>query len=736
MKPEAAPRGARKNRPRTENPCAWLIFLLLAVALMGFGRMGIALPLALGKISLCLGTILLGTEIAFALMHFRDQGWVRNTFFCAIFILGLATYLELAADRGDPWQVLLAGCKSLASFFPSRGEYELKGGESYWIRLLYVVFHILVYVFFAYFALSFWGARVYNRMLNFWTLDKNKCVFWCDTISENDNISEKMLLLAGSIKEEEGRLRIVFSISEEKNQEKDYFLFREMNRLGYVLKQREHGEIHSDCLKAGKHFFLTEDFNWNIRQAQALLAERAAENISSPADLYIMVSDSSEENDYYNSWADHIHAKSAVDPEKYGQLEIHLVNESELIARKFIESWPMLKCPGIEIDPVTATVRGNFRILLLGLGNHGEAILRNMIEDGQFVQSPRGTGEDPDFKVDIFDRAPGRLEYFFKRYPDANRYCRMDPGRLEENQLDVFSAKFHDFLTEHIADYNRIVICLGGDRLNIEAAARLERIAKTKRGLPEGFLEGRLFVLLEQNNALFDELKENDTAITGCLDKSGVPGKMQMTVFGSPEEIFTYTDIAEKDGVVELGKLVNSVWLGKSAGTLRRPLKWEVSATDGPEIVSYFNRQSSVASAKGFRNIALLLKPELLSLKTDLSVSEVIGDVPDEVPGELLETIAETEHLRWNAFHFMRGIRCWPVDEVTDEEKEAAGNKPKDIKNHFRHAALVPFAELYKVNKRFGLEEGKMENNDRGIVKTLLDVRTLWKDLLVEETSR
>ena len=158
---------------------------------------------------------------------------------------------------------------------------------------------------------------------------------------------------------------------------------------------------------------------------------------------------------------------------------------------------------------------------------------------------------------------------------------------------------------------------------------------------------------------------------------------------------------------------------------------------------------SSIASAKGFRNIILLL--------TDLSTAEAARFVPapddarwksletipktddgaKSAPKELwtlLETVAETEHLRWNAFHFMRGVRTWPIEEVTDAE--AGTHRAKDIKNRARHAALVPYIELPAVNRRFGLEgEKTMEYNDRKIIEMLLKVRREWKELSEEEKS-
>ena len=725
---------------------AGFIFFVIALTIAVIGKHFISTTP--GKILLCLGAALLGTEIAFFLVRKLNRNWMRNILFVSIFTWGIITYLQLsriqeAASREaysieqrteiqprnepeDMWDILLSGCQALASFFPSRGGYDTVDSQSYSYPG-YVLFHITAYVFFVYFALMIWGERVCNRIMNFWTLDQHKYVFWCKSIDA------KIIYLAENIKERDAWARIVISVSEKENKDKTHLLFREANYYGYVLKLRRMRQIHTDCLNARKHFFLTDNSNWNVRKAQAFLGRRKRKPTSSYADLYIMTGND-DVNTYFQMWADKVHAESALTGDKSRQVEIHLVNESELVAREFIEAYPMLKCPGIEIDPKTATVRGKFRTLLIGFGEHGWEILRHIVEDGQFVHRKDETDKGPDFSVDIFDKEPNRLGSFFKCYPDANRYCNMDLEHLERYRLDVFSGEFHDFLVKNLGKYNRIVICLGDDNLGLNMASRIENIAKQN----DICLQEKLFVFLKKDSVLFTP-RESDS-VAKCLDISKADHERSLIAIGDLKDIFTCDNILETNGIIETAKLINLMWLLDSDFNVAKimksgkPLLWlatkqeaysyydlpfrqpqgESSKTAPVEyrILSHFNRQSSIASARGYRNIALLLNPSL-------TPDEAARTAPPDAKGELLETLAETEHKRWNAFHFMRGIKLWPIKDIPPE-----ATLPNDILHHLRHAALVDYSELDSINQRFGLKDGRtMQSYDRRIVENIRIIR-------------
>lgn len=735
------PEQYRKNRS-VRTFVAWLLFFLTAFLLCFAAWKYAHFPL------LCLGIMLFGLETAFLLMRFCSRSVFQTLIFIGLFILGVYSYLAINPPRGE-WDGLLSGCRALASFFPSRGDYDnpVSGIFNGDYPKQYIIFQILVYVFFIYVALLIWGERFYNRILNFCTTNRNKYVFW------SKNLEPCIRILGEDIMDKKTESRIVISLSEQLNLDNKYFLFREMNYRGFILKLRKPDQIHNDCIRAENHFFMTDDFNWNILKAVKLLQERRKKNISSPIHLFIKI-DSSGETLYYEKWADSIHAYAALTNK---EIEIQFVNESELIARDFIQSYPMLKSPGITIDPGSATVDGSFKVLLLGFGDLGKQLLRSIVEDGQFVHKP---AQEPDFKVDIFDMDQNNLDFFFQKFPDANRYCKMDLAHIEKYQINIFSKDFYLFLMDNLSSYNRIVISLDNDRLNLNAAAMIEQIAK-KKMLSVG--KDKLFVALTKNTALTDHLKHFDfenaapdiltdqekEQMKNCLVGSKIDNRVNMTVIGSPDRIFTWDYIADEDIISRTGKIINLCYLfGNDEASLDkimnsgRPLKWigskfratsfyglkssEQTKDEEIYIVSCFNRQSSQASAKGIRNIILLLNPDLSTEEANKTT-----EIAENIGNDIRDVLAEDEHLRWNAFHFMRGISTWKLDSVTKEDKKA-----NDIVHHWRHAALVDFSELSKVDIKFGEKPDHLQNTDRNIVNIALKVGKCSKLLQTAAENR
>ena len=96
---------------------------------------------------------------------------------------------------------------------------------------------------------------------------------------------------------------------------------------------------------------------------------------------------------------------------------------------------------------------------------------------------------------------------------------------------------------------------------------------------------------------------------------------------------------------------------------------------------------------------------------------KIIEDVKEN--SKLLDVYAETEHLRWNAFHFVRGIHKWDISNI-----EGKISKANDIKYRLRHAALVDFNQLPLIDEKIEQKEkdGKKSNlqdNDRNIISVV-----------------
>jgi hypothetical protein len=71
--------------------------------------------------------------------------------------------------------------------------------------------------------------------------------------------------------------------------------------------------------------------------------------------------------------------------------------------------------------------------------------------------------------------------------------------------------------------------------------------------------------------------------------------------------------------------------------------------------------------------------------------------------GEIrMQNLAKTEHLRWNAFHFVNGWKKWDLKDIPKEYILNKSNKNEERK---LHACLVSWEELVDVSSAFNNED-------------------------------
>ena len=175
---------------------------------------------------------------------------------------------------------------AVASFFPSRGEYErnINDNDCLW----YFFFHLCCYIFFGYFAMALFGQRIINRMRFALVPSFNKYFIWC-----KDKISVQELNLAQTINARSDNEFVCFSVAEETYSEGAKELFMEMNYRLFGVKLRKRGQIHKDALVIPEHFFISDDTAWNLNMLKQFVDKRKTwiENghVLPPAKLYIRI---------------------------------------------------------------------------------------------------------------------------------------------------------------------------------------------------------------------------------------------------------------------------------------------------------------------------------------------------------------------------------------------------------------------------------------------------------------
>ncbi|MDL2273019.1 hypothetical protein LJC34_00475 [Oscillospiraceae bacterium OttesenSCG-928-G22] len=317
--------------------------------------------------------------------------------------------------------------------------------------------------------------------------------------------------------------------------------------------------------------------------------------------------------------------------------------EAELAARLLIKEAPPYRT--MEFDD-TGMAKGDFGALILGFGQVGQQVLRQLVMNGQFPGSK--------FCVHVVDRAANSISGQFKR-----RYRGMlDEYDIRFHTPDMRSDEFYRFLDEHIASIRYIAICLGTDERNYEAASDLERY----------FLK-------------FDDDKR-PTVVTTVLDKRHVTrSDGHIRFFERRERVFS-AKILLRDGLDEMAQAVNFTY-AKGRGADETPESaWRA--------LPHFSRESSRASADFI--------PAMLKMAgIDMASAKHSETFFAHLSAELTETLSIAEHLRWNAFHYAAGYTPMAPDDARRRKERGLVPVQKDTL-HLKHVCLVPWEELDSVS--------------------------------------
>lgn len=589
-------------------------------------------------------------------VFFLCSVWFRNAIisvicFSLLFIWGSAGYFMWHVDRngesartGEEARAeiverqLEAPNRAIAAFFPSRGGFEDVDSR---YRCQYFFFHLLVIAFVAAVMFSHFGRGLVNRMRKrYMSPAKSLNVFW-------DTTDVSLMLACDAVRTSEWA-KVAFMLPRDLLvKEEDFKLVtRKLDAFDAIWVSADIGDLRKSDLRGHRHFFLDESGHVNVGRAQKFVEAMRRHGLKKPDDVFLYVRiEAEEEERIFFEWAEGV--KDCVTP--------IIFRESDMIARNFMREHPMLDAPGISICPEKAEVHGSFHILLLGLGSTGQSVLREMVCNGQFV----GLSE---FSVDVIESDEAVVEAYKTQHAEAIEKYKI---RFVE-KVQAEGVGFEGFLTENLTSYNRIVVCLAGDVMNIRVATRLAHYV-TKDGV--GPKPGVLFVRVS------DQIRSSYFK----------PSEEKMVTFGSLSDIYSLNAM-DMDPVDQMAKILNGEWAkDKSAAGLTKA--WRGA--------SFGNRRSSRASALGQRNLARVLGFEVVQQDDPRdAISET--DFKSALGNGRDRTLAIDEHLRWNAYHRMLGYTCWDMSNPPIEQ--VAKKKAKQLDEFGKHACLVDFDELPAVD--------------------------------------
>ena len=336
---------------------------------------------------------------------------------------------------------------------------------------------------------------------------------------------------------------------------------------------------------------------------------------------------------------------------QYGFGYVNVYDSAMLAARALIRTCPPWELVRFGND---GRAQEDFGCVIVGFGRHGQAVLKQLLMNGQFAGST--------FHAAVFS----------PNFDNESGYMKAECASIFENydinsfRADGRSVEFYNYIDDHIGTIKLIAVCTGCEDSDREISDNLMMYLKRRR------------------------------AQHICVVRCGKEGVRYQATVGSPiitaginSLEYLSAQNADRDAII-----INSTY-DRSDGT-----DWEKwVACDS------FSKMSSRASADfipAFVRAAGLSEEEVMA-----------GNWPPAA--DVLETLGETEHLRWNAFHFVMGYSPMS-DEVFDKRAEEyreciSGGMPgirlsKDSENR-THACLIPWDKLDGLSEKESAVTGR-----------------------------
>jgi len=324
--------------------------------------------------------------------------------------------------------------------------------------------------------------------------------------------------------------------------------------------------------------------------------------------------------------------------DQYGYGSVAVVSQSGMVARLLVQKYP--PCRTIKFDE-QARATEDFEALIVGFGKIGQAVLRQLVMNGQF--------EGSHFQVSIFAPNCNQVKGFLAH--DCKSMLENYDIRFFEE--DARSEAMFDYLWEHRKSLKYIVLCTGNDKLNEEIECEIKKYLTRVQNQAEVYRCGYNGVYSVSKNVIptHYSVYSPEVLCFGEIDKRAI-ALNNFYCKGRPEE-----------------------------------------ALDNWANCDYFSRMSNRAAADFHPAMVWALGEERTKALKE-------GRALDE---QTLENLGRTEHLRWCAFHFCMGFDTMDKETYAEradrylKEVEEKGNSKlrigKDLEGK-KHACLISWEEL------------------------------------------
>lgn len=441
-------------------------------------------------------------------------------------------------------------------------------------------------------------------------------------------------------------------------------------------------------------------------------------------------------------------------------VEVKVVDSSHIcieLMKNNLESHP-IKYVDVEKD---ATVSSPFNSLVIGFGEVGMDTVRFLYEFGAFVKSGDKIVKRSEFHCHVVDEKMDNLAgVFIASAPSiatSRNWKNEDADKLINlYNMDCRSVEFYDKLEKWIESLNYIVIATGDDEINISLAVRIFRLAIRYR--KDNLRKFHIFVRIQHDdNEYFLRIAEHYNRLWAAELKDGVdennkkklhqrsitlkdPVRIPITLFGSLESVYKYDNIVDIS-LIEMAKQFKKKY-DLSINEMRRLAgeepyaieKWEDEQNNAMQLTGEYDGYSPTLGGimrlrrVQYQNLINCLhkatKMELAKLALgEGKLKEVLrrglvrrngslkyswrdnSNEPIENVQSILDVLAQTEHLRWNASHEVLGYRKHEDEEYIDESRQLHGclrewERLKDITKSYDYNIVDVSLGIIDINDR------------------------------------
>ncbi|MFR9524277.1 MAG: hypothetical protein SNH94_06870 [Rikenellaceae bacterium] len=539
-------------------------------------------------------------------------------------------------------------------------ELAMQSPVYYWS---FVAVNILAVVLFVLSAISLFARRTYGWMKLLAKLNAESYIF--------TNANEESLHLARDIRHDKPRAMVIFL--RPMAEKGDSALFNRVEAMGGIYIETpnknplEVSLIRWHMARSRSHiFFISDEEERNVADVIELsnsINRLSQEAIQQNVHLYIRF----YSNDIRASFEEQARTSCS-------KVEYTIFSDAELIAYQVVEDYAPVDC--VKLDTTKGCATEDYQVMIVGFDRKGRAILRKMIEFGQFVGS--------EFKATIVDKnVEQKRGSFAALYP-----------ALEENynlnfvQSHVGEPQFFKLLKAEVATLKQIVVALGNDSLNIQTAIEIHRML-----LQLDREQVQILAVVNSDETYNYIHTSQELSAINCI--------------GQQSTIFTEENVVK--GAISLGaRRINEYY------RRHNPSKPEWRGLE------YIKKESNISVAlHAYTKLRLLglTAEDFARLGSEDEFRAWLAQNPTR-----FENLARTEHLRWNAAYFTRGWQLWPLAQIPPNHQSG--------QDHHRelHCCLVDWEQLPQIDTFVGQGVGTYQGYD---YDNIVNLQTLVKQELV-----